>query len=74
MDTNKEILNKMDKLNEEVTILNKLLKKYVRDDSKGFRCNKCDSSFVYIRRKDKKLLCRRCGNIEDIDIEGDENE
>lgn len=74
MNIEKEIINRMDKLNEEVSILNKLLKKYVKEDEVGFRCSKCDSSFVYIRRKDKKLLCRKCGNIENIKIEGDEND
>lgn len=69
----KEILDKMNKINEEVSLLNKLLKKYVKDDDKSFRCGKCGSSFVYIRRKDKKLLCRKCGNIQHIEIEGDEN-
>lgn len=73
MNTNKEILNRMDKINEEVTSLNKFLKKYVKEDEKGFRCDKCGSSFVYIRRKDKKLLCRKCGNVQGIDIEGDED-
>jgi len=72
MNKDKEILEKMNKINEEVSSLNKLLKKYVREDETGFRCSKCGSSFVYIRRKDKKLLCRKCGNIEDIKIEGEE--
>lgn len=74
MDINKEILGRMDKINEEVSSLTKLIKKYVREDDEGFRCDKCGSSFVYIRRKDKKLLCRKCGNIQNIEIEGDENE
>ncbi|MBS3091115.1 hypothetical protein J4217_01550 [Candidatus Pacearchaeota archaeon] len=71
MDISKEILERMSKINEEVFNLNKLLKKYVREDETGFRCSKCGSSFVYIRRKDKKLLCRKCGNLENIKIEGD---
>ena len=71
MDIKKELINRMNKINEEVTSLNKLLKKYVKEDETGFRCSKCDSSFVYIRRKDKKLLCRKCGNVESIKIEGD---
>jgi exosome complex RNA-binding protein Csl4 len=45
----------------------------VKEDETGFRCSKCGSSFVYIRRKDKKLLCRKCGNIENIKIEEDNN-
>jgi predicted SprT family Zn-dependent metalloprotease len=71
MEKDREILERMDKINEEISSLNKLLKKYVKEDEVGFRCSKCDSSFVYIRRKDKKLLCRKCGNIENINIEGD---
>lgn len=71
MNKDKEIIEKMNKINEEVSSLNKLLKKYVKEDETGFRCSKCGSSFVYIRRKDKKLLCRKCGNIENINIEGD---
>jgi len=71
MNINKEITNRMDKISEEVSSLNKLLKKYVKEDDKSFRCGKCGSSFVYIRRKDKKLLCRKCGNIQHIEIEGD---
>jgi uncharacterized OB-fold protein len=73
MDINKEIVKRMDMINEEVSNLNKLLKKYVKEDETGFRCSKCGSSFVYIRRKDKKLLCRKCGNIENIKIEEDNN-
>ncbi len=57
MNIDKEILNRMAKINEEVDTLNKFLKKYIREDEKGFRCNNCGSSFVYIRRKDKKLFC-----------------
>nr|AQS28407.1 hypothetical protein [uncultured archaeon] len=72
MDINKELIKRMDLINEEVSSLTKLLKKYVKEDDKSFRCGKCGSSFVYIRRKDKKLLCRKCGNIQDIDIEGDD--
>ena len=71
MNKDKEIIERMNKINEEVSSLNKLLKKYVKEDETGFRCSKCGSSFVYIRRKDKKLLCRKCGNIENINIEGD---
>ncbi len=71
MNKDKEIIERMNKINEEVSSLNKLLKKYVKEDETGFRCSKCGSSFVYIRRKDKKLLCRKCGNIESIKIEGD---
>jgi len=71
MNKDKEIIEKMNKINEEVSSLNKLLKKYVKEDETGFRCSKCGSSFVYIRRKDKKLLCRKCGNIENINIGGD---
>ncbi len=71
MNKDKEIIERMNKINEEVSSLNKLLRKYVKEDETGFRCSKCDSSFVYIRRKDKKLLCRKCGNIENIKIEGD---
>jgi len=71
MNKNEEIVKKMNKINEEISSLNKLLKKYVKGDETGFRCSKCGSSFVYIRRKDKKLLCRKCGNIESIKIEGD---
>ena len=58
----------MDKINEEITSLNKLLKKYVKGDVKSFRCNKCGSSFVYIQRKNKKLVCRKCSNIQDIKL------
>jgi len=71
MNKDKEIVERMNKINEEVSSLNKLLKKYVKEDETGFRCSKCGSSFVYIRRKDKKLLCRKCGNTENIKIEGD---
>lgn len=71
MNKDKEIIERMNKINEEVSSLNKLLKKYVKEDETGFRCSKCGSSFVYIRRKDKKLLCRKCGNIESIKIEED---
>ena len=71
MSNDKEIIRRMNKINEEVSSLNKLLKKYVKGDETGFRCSKCGSSFVYIRRKDKKLLCRKCGNIESIKIEED---
>jgi ribosomal protein S27AE len=71
MDVNKEIVSRMDKINEEVSSLNKLIKKYVKEDDKNFRCDKCGSSFVYIRRKDKKLLCRKCGNVQKIEIVGD---
>lgn len=74
MGINKEIIDKMNKINEEVNSLNKLLKKYVREDDKSVRCDNCGSSFVYIRRKDKKLLCRKCGNIQDIEIEGDDED
>ncbi len=74
MNADKEILNRMDKINEEIATLNKFLKKYVREDEESFRCNKCGSSFVYIRRKDKKLLCRKCGNVQNVNIDGDENE
>ena len=66
-----QILKKMEIINEEIGSLNKLLKKYVLDDEDMFRCSKCGSSFVYIRRKDKKLLCRKCGNVENINIEGE---
>lgn len=72
MDINKEIIKRMNTINEEVSSLNKLLKKYVKEDDISFRCNKCNSSFVYIRRKDKKLLCRKCGNIQNINLEGEE--
>lgn len=68
MNKDEEILERMSKINEEISSLNKLLKKYVKEDETGFRCSKCGSSFVYIRRKDKKLLCRKCGNIENIRI------
>jgi len=71
MDKDKEIIERMNKINEEISSLNKLLKRYVKEDGAGFRCSKCGSSFVYIRRKDKKLLCRKCGNIESIKIDGD---
>ena len=64
----------MEKINEEVSSLNKLLKKYVKENDKRFRCDKCGSSFVYIRRKDKKLLCRKCGNVQEINIEEGEDE
>lgn len=68
-----EIIERLNKINEEISSLNKMLKKFVKEDD-SFRCEKCSSSFVYIRRKDKKLLCRKCGNIQDINIEGDEDE
>lgn len=74
MDIKNEIVTKMDKINEEISSLNKLLKKYVKEDYRTFRCDKCGSSFVYIRRKDKKLLCRKCGNIQNIEIEGGEDD
>jgi len=27
-------------------------------------CNKCGSKFVYVRIKEKSLVCRSCGHIE----------
>ena len=39
MNINKEILNKMSKINDEITNLNKLLNKYVKEDEIGFRCS-----------------------------------
>jgi len=30
------------------------------------RCSKCNSTFIYIRIKDKQKVCRKCGNIENI--------
>jgi len=69
-----EMLKRLESLNTEVSSLNKLLRKYVREEGETFRCSKCNSSFVYIRRKDKKLLCRKCGNVQDIDIDGDDED
>jgi len=28
------------------------------------KCAKCGSKFIYIRIKDKTLVCRSCGNID----------
>ena len=28
------------------------------------KCSKCESKLVYLRLKDKMLVCRSCGNIE----------
>lgn len=74
MEIRKELMERLEGINQEVRSLNKLLKKYVKEDDVNFRCNKCDSSFVYIRRRDKKLLCRKCGNIQNVEIEGDKDE
>ena len=72
--TKNEILERLGRINEEISSLNKLLKKYAKGNNESFRCEKCNSSFVYIRRKDKKLLCRKCGSIQDIKIDEIEND
>jgi ribosomal protein L37AE/L43A len=36
-----------------------------RDDSK-IRCEKCGSSFGYLRMKDHQWVCRSCGTIKDL--------
>lgn len=35
------------------------------------RCNKCKSSFIYIRIKDQEVVCRSCGNIQKLDKKED---
>jgi protein-arginine kinase activator protein McsA len=30
------------------------------------RCNKCNSTFTYIRIRDRQRVCRNCGNVEDL--------
>ena len=30
------------------------------------KCSKCESKLVYLRLKDKMLVCRSCGNIEEF--------
>lgn len=31
------------------------------------RCSQCDSAFTYVRIKDGSLVCRNCGNIDQIE-------
>lgn len=31
------------------------------------RCKKCGSSFIYVRIKDNKCVCRGCGFIGDME-------
>ena len=37
-----------------------------KEENQKPKCKKCGSSFVYIRLKEKSLVCRSCGNIEKI--------
>lgn len=37
-----------------------------KDNIDEFRCKKCKSSMTYIRQKDKKRKCRRCGHEETL--------
>jgi DNA-directed RNA polymerase subunit RPC12/RpoP len=37
-----------------------------KEKTKGPTCSKCGSTFVYIRIKDKEIVCRRCGHIEKL--------
>lgn len=30
------------------------------------KCVKCGSAFIYIRIKQKEVVCRKCGNIQKI--------
>jgi len=69
---NKLIYNQLEEISNSINSLNRLLKKYLKEDENTFRCNKCNSSFVYVRRKDNKLLCRKCGNMEKVTLEDNE--
>lgn len=31
------------------------------------KCGKCGSNFVYIRRRDRQIICRRCGAETGLD-------
>ena len=31
------------------------------------KCSKCGSGFVYVRIKEKSIVCRSCGNIDKIE-------
>lgn len=31
------------------------------------RCKKCNSTFTYVRFRDKSRVCRNCGNIEKLE-------
>ena len=31
------------------------------------KCSKCGSKFVYVRIKEGSVVCRSCGNIDQID-------
>jgi len=39
------------------------------ENLKKLACKKCGSKFVYVRIKERSVVCRSCGNIDPI---GDE--
>lgn len=30
------------------------------------KCEKCGSGFVYVRIKDKQIVCRTCGHVSEL--------
>lgn len=38
-------------------------KKEKSQEVKEIQCSNCGSKFIYIRIKDKSIVCRKCGHI-----------
>jgi len=37
------------------------------EENEKAKCKKCGSKFVYIRIKERSVVCRSCGNIDQMD-------
>lgn len=35
-------------------------------EKKKLECEKCGSAFVYVRIKDKQIVCRKCGHVSEL--------
>lgn len=38
----------------------------VEEKDNKISCNKCGSKFIYVRIKGKEVVCRSCGNIQQL--------
>jgi transcription initiation factor TFIIIB Brf1 subunit/transcription initiation factor TFIIB len=38
-------------------------------DNPNSRCKKCNSTQVYFRKKDQKIVCKKCGKVQEYEDE-----
>lgn len=63
--SNKEEKEKNISKEKPIVKINRNVKMEEKKTQNKLKCSKCGSGFVYVRIKDKEIVCRSCGHVEE---------